>query len=58
MSSYYELFPVVGIGRVAQPFGFRPHRAGHADFPHPALPKELLASCCTDRPGMSDTGCR
>ena len=27
-----------GHGRVARPFGFRPHRSGHADFPHPALP--------------------
>lgn len=26
-------------GRVAQPFGFRPHRSGRADFPHPALPE-------------------
>ena len=31
-----------GDGRVAQPFGFRPHRSGHADFPHPALPKDNL----------------
>ncbi|GEO43398.1 hypothetical protein SAE02_75460 [Skermanella aerolata] len=26
-------------GRVAQPFGFRPHRSGRAAFPHPALPE-------------------
>nr|GAJ37785.1 hypothetical protein in nfe locus ORFA [Bradyrhizobium sp. DOA9] len=26
-------------GRVAQPFGFRPHRSGQAAFPHPALPE-------------------
>ena len=31
-----------GIGRVAQPFGFRPHGSGHADFPHPALPEDNL----------------
>ena len=30
---------VEGRGRVAQPFGFRPHRSGRADFPHPALPE-------------------
>ena len=28
-----------GHGRVAQPFGFRPHRSGRAAFPHLALPK-------------------
>ena len=30
---------VLGHGRVAQPFGFRPHRSGRAAFPHPALPE-------------------
>ena len=29
----------LGRGRVAQPFGFRPHRSGRAAFPHPALPE-------------------
>jgi hypothetical protein len=29
----------VGRGRVAQPFGFCPHRSGRAAFPHPALPE-------------------
>src|SRR6185437_16028060 len=28
-----------GHGRVAQPFGFRPHRSGRAACPHPALPE-------------------
>ena len=34
-----EFQATVGHGRVAQPFGFRPHRSGHAAFPHPALPE-------------------
>ena len=29
----------LGRGRVAQPFGFCPHRSGRAAFPHPALPE-------------------
>ena len=28
----------LSCGRVAQPFGFCPHRSGRAAFPHPALP--------------------
>ena len=31
-----------GIGRVAQPFSFRPHGSKRADFPHPALPRDNL----------------
>ena len=34
------LSPVEGSGRVAQPFGFRPHRSGRAAFQHPALPEK------------------
>ncbi len=31
----------IRTGRVAQPFGFRPHRSGQAAFPHPALPEDI-----------------
>jgi tryptophanyl-tRNA synthetase len=34
-----------GPGRVAQPFGFCPHRSGQAAFPHPALPEGNPRSC-------------
>ncbi len=34
-----DQMPGDGHGRVAQPFGFRPHRSGRAAFPHPALPE-------------------
>jgi REP-associated tyrosine transposase len=35
----YKCFPVQEIGRVAQPFGFRPHRSVRAAFPHTAPPE-------------------
>jgi len=45
MIEHYELYAfriLTEDGRVAQPFGFRPHRSGRADFPHPALPEDNL----------------
>jgi len=44
LAEQFDVHPnqITRDGRVAQPFGFRPHRSGHADFPHPALPKDNL----------------
>jgi len=43
-------------GRVAQPFGFCPHRSGRAAFPHPAPPEgNPRLGDRRSMPGVSDT---
>src|SRR5712664_523904 len=37
--SHYDLMMISGDGRVAQPFGFRPHGSERAAFPHSAPPE-------------------
>lgn len=46
--------PWAGRGRVAQPFGFRSHRSGLADFPHPALPRVAPVISVRVRPSSGD----